>query len=58
MNESLNKLTKDPSYAEHAYATFDYIKSLGNLHLHCNDHIDLILLIYFCSALNRSNFSR
>ena len=31
MNESLNQLTKDPSYAEHAYATFDDIKSLGNL---------------------------
>ena len=31
MTESLNQLTKDPSYAEHAYATFDDIKSLGNL---------------------------
>jgi hypothetical protein len=31
MQESLTELTKDPSYAEHAYATFDDIKSLSNL---------------------------
>jgi transcription factor E2F3 len=31
VQESLTQMTKDPSYAEYAYVTFDDIKSLSNL---------------------------
>lgn len=31
MQENLTQMTKDPSYADYAYVTFDDIKSLSNL---------------------------